>query len=151
MKFRNADLGETYDTITVAINRYCGDNPECENCILSKNTGSMSCEQWAQQHIVRAAELMRLEIIEDEPEAAEQPEAALDIVNHPAHYTADGVECIDAIAAATVGLEGIRAVCVANIIKYVWRWNRKDCAQDLDKAEWYLKKLKQEVRKHEQG
>jgi hypothetical protein len=30
-----------------------------------------------------------------------------EMVNHPAHYTAGGIECIDALKAATVGLEGI--------------------------------------------
>ena len=49
-----------------------------------------------------------------------------DNVNHPAHYTAGRVECIDALAAATTGLEGIEAVCTANAIKYLWRWKRKN-------------------------
>lgn len=30
-------------------------------------------------------------------------------VNHPAHYNAGGIECIDALEAATIGLEGIEA------------------------------------------
>jgi len=29
-----------------------------------------------------------------------------DPVNHPPHYTAGGIECIDGIEAATTGLEG---------------------------------------------
>ena len=64
-----------------------------------------------------------------------------DTVNRPAHYTAGKVECIDAIEAATVGLEGIEAVCTANIIKYIWRWKRKNGAQDIRKAKWYLERL----------
>ena len=64
-----------------------------------------------------------------------------DQVNHPAHYTAGAVECIDAIAAATVGLEGLEAVCTANAIKYLWRWKLKGGAQDLEKARWYINKL----------
>ena len=43
-------------------------------------------------------------------------------VNHPAHYTAGKIECIDALEAATAGLCGIEAVCTANAIKYLWRW-----------------------------
>jgi hypothetical protein len=62
-------------------------------------------------------------------------------VNHPAHYTAGGIECIEAIAAATVGLEGIEAVCTANVIKYLWRWKMKGGLTDLEKAKWYLEKL----------
>ena len=69
-----------------------------------------------------------------------------DNVNHPAHYTQGAIECIDAIKEATKGLFGIEAVCTANIIKYVWRWKFKNGLEDLDKASWYLDKLKQEVR-----
>jgi len=64
-----------------------------------------------------------------------------DTVNHPAHYTAGGVECIDALASATVGLEGIEAVCTANAIKYLWRWKRKGGVEDLRKARWYIDRL----------
>lgn len=62
-------------------------------------------------------------------------------VNHPPHYTAGNVECIDAITAATVGLEGIEAVCTANAIKYLWRWKMKGGLTDLEKAKWYLDRL----------
>ena len=64
-----------------------------------------------------------------------------DTVNHPPHYTAGGVECIDALTAATVGLEGIEAVCTANAIKYLWRWKRKNGVEDLRKARWYIDRL----------
>jgi hypothetical protein len=69
-----------------------------------------------------------------------------DNVNHPSHYTQGVIECIDAIKEATKGLFGIEAVCTANIIKYVWRWKFKNGLEDLDKASWYLERLKQEVR-----
>lgn len=64
-----------------------------------------------------------------------------DNVNHPEHYTAGGVECIEALKAATVGLEGIEAVCTANAIKYLWRWKRKNGTEDLRKAIWYINRL----------
>lgn len=67
------------------------------------------------------------------------------VVHHPAHYTAGKVECIDAIEAATSGLEGIQAVCTGNVIKYVWRFSRKNGVEDLRKARWYLDKLIGEV------
>ena len=72
--------------------------------------------------------------------------AVKDNVNHPSHYTQGAIECIDAIKEATKGLFGIEAVCTANIIKYVWRWKFKNGLEDLDKASWYLERLKQEVR-----
>jgi hypothetical protein len=64
-----------------------------------------------------------------------------DTVNHPSHYTAGGIECIDALEAATVNLAGIDAVCTANAIKYLWRWKQKNGVEDLKKAQWYINKL----------
>lgn len=64
-----------------------------------------------------------------------------EMINHPVHYTAGKVECIDAIESATCDLTGIEAVCTANIIKYVWRWKLKNGVEDLQKASWYLNKL----------
>jgi hypothetical protein len=64
-----------------------------------------------------------------------------DPVNHPAHYTAGAVECIDAIESATFGLQGGRAYSTGAAIKYLWRWSRKGGAEDLRKAEWYVRRL----------
>lgn len=62
-------------------------------------------------------------------------------VSHPAHYCQGGVECIDALEAATTGLHGIEAVCTANAIKYLWRWKHKNGVNDLHKAQWYIDRL----------
>lgn len=64
-----------------------------------------------------------------------------DNVNQPEHYTQGGVECIDAITAATVNKTGIEAVCVANVIKYLWRYELKNGLEDVKKAQWYLNRL----------
>jgi hypothetical protein len=65
----------------------------------------------------------------------------MDKINHPQHYTNGKVECIDAIESAIAGLKGIEAVCVANVIKYVWRFKLKNGTEDLRKAKWYLERL----------
>lgn len=64
-----------------------------------------------------------------------------DSVNHPAHYTQGGIECIDAVEAAVSDLSGIEAVCTGNAIKYLWRWKRKNGIEDLKKARWYINRL----------
>jgi hypothetical protein len=64
-----------------------------------------------------------------------------DNVNHPEHYTAGKVECIDAIESATTGLDGAEAYNTGQIIKYIWRWKRKNGTEDLQKASWYLNRL----------
>jgi len=69
-----------------------------------------------------------------------------DNVNKPSHYTQGKVECIDAIDSATMGLVGIVAVCVANVIKYIWRFSRKNGIEDLDKCDNYLQKLRLIIR-----
>lgn len=68
-----------------------------------------------------------------------------DKVNHPNHYTQAGIECIDAITAAVSGKSGIRAVCVANVIKYLWRYELKNGLEDVKKAQWYLNRLVSEL------
>ena len=62
-----------------------------------------------------------------------------DLVNKPFHYNVGGVECIDAIMAATN--QNKEGYLQGNVIKYIWRYNYKGGLQDLQKAEWYLKKL----------
>lgn len=57
---------------------------------------------------------------------------------NPSHYRQGKIECIDAIEAATVGKTGIEAACVANITKYLWRYEAKNGLQDVLKAKWYL-------------
>ena len=53
-----------------------------------------------------------------------------DSVNHPTHYTKGNIECIEAIKSAVVEKSGFESVCVANVIKYLWRY-----------AGWYLDRL----------
>jgi len=62
-----------------------------------------------------------------------------DMVNHPPHYNQKGIECIDAIEAATD--TGFEYYLQGNIMKYIWRYRYKDGIQDLEKASWYLNKL----------
>ena len=72
-----------------------------------------------------------------------------DNVNHPSHYTRGGIECIDAIKAAIIGLEPQEAIFVKDIIKYVWRYKYKNGLEDLKKAMVNLDWLIDEVSKNE--
>ena len=73
-----------------------------------------------------------------------------DAVNHPAHYTQGGVECIDAIRAAMT-FEEFCGYLRGNVIKYMWRYNDKGGIQDLAKAKWYLNRLIDERKKQNNG
>lgn len=65
-----------------------------------------------------------------------------DNINHPAHYTAGRIECIDAIEAALERhYNAVDAWLTGQIIKYIWRWPMKGGVEDLKKAEFYLNRL----------
>lgn len=68
-----------------------------------------------------------------------------DMVDHPSHYNQGGIECIDALKAATVSKTGIEAVCTANAIKYLWRYEEKNGIEDVKKARWYIDRLIKEL------
>ena len=63
-----------------------------------------------------------------------------DPVNHPPHYTAGGIETIDAIEAALTA-EEFRGYCKGNALKYVWRERHKGQNESIKKAIWYLNRL----------
>lgn len=80
--------------------------------------------------------------LNDQYAEIEQVRQALkDNVNHPSHYTQGKVECLDALESATIGKSGIEAVCVANVIKYLWRYEEKNGVEDVKKAKFYLNRL----------
>ena len=56
-----------------------------------------------------------------------------DMVNHPPHYKAGGVETIDFIEAKGLGYH------LGNVVKYITRADHKgNKLEDLKKAQWYL-------------
>ena len=74
------------------------------------------------------------------PWAADTSGDSLDVVNHPAHYTDGGIECIEAIEAQLTP-EEYRGYLKGNVAKYVWREKHKGGIQSLEKAQWYLSRL----------
>lgn len=66
-----------------------------------------------------------------------------DMVNKPPHYNQAGIECIEAIKAATG--TGYESYLQGNIIKYIWRYEYKNGVEDLKKAHWYLERLIKEM------
>ena len=66
-------------------------------------------------------------------------ENKFDVVECPRHYTSTSIECIDAMM-ETQGVEAVKAFCVCNAFKYLWRHNEKNGDEDIKKANWYLNK-----------
>jgi len=66
----------------------------------------------------------------------------VDSVNSPSHYNSGDIECIQAIE-ASMSKEELQGYLKGNTIKYLWRYKYKENpAQDLDKALWYLNRLR---------
>ena len=67
----------------------------------------------------------------------------IDPVNKPIHYNQAGIECIEAIEAMTENMSSKVAPHAANVLKYLWRHEYKNGLEDIDKAIWYLNRLRQ--------
>lgn len=68
-----------------------------------------------------------------------------DMVNHPPHYKAGGIEVIDYLQ-AKLSEEEFSGYLKGNVMKYVSRAGKKGGdifthAEDLKKAQWYMNKL----------
>ena len=76
--------------------------------------------------------------------ARETKEVKLDNVNHPTHYNKGTMECLDVIKACLSNSE-FRGFLKGNVMKYMYRKGDKgDALEDLNKACWYAKKLKEQ-------
>lgn len=68
-----------------------------------------------------------------------------DNVDHPNHYLGtESLECIDVMEFA-LGEDGFAYYCIGNVFKYLWRHDKKNGEEDLEKAKKYLQFL--ELRK----
>ena len=144
------------------LNFYCNNIDDCDNCELMKKydrdtsefTDQYSCifhkmsddmldkcYNWYKELDPAACENVEAKCCNKEPD--------IDMVNHPSHYTQGGIECIDALKAATVSKTGIEAVCTANAIKYLWRYEEKNGIEDVKKARWYIDRLIKELEEKE--
>lgn len=110
------------------IKAYCDRRHDCVNCPLEYN-GEVTCYgNW-----------------EAYPEAVARNYVALfgdeceDNVNHPSHYQGKN-ECID-VMMAMFGKEAVKHFCMCNAYKYRFRADKKNGAEDIEKAEWYESKL----------
>tara|TARA_Y100000004_G_scaffold188089_1_gene241745 strand:+ start:180 stop:413 length:234 start_codon:yes stop_codon:yes gene_type:complete len=65
-----------------------------------------------------------------------------DLVNHPSHYKQGRVEAIDVIEdVVSAAPEPVVGFLVGNALKYLLRaWHKENTVQDLQKAEWYLRR-----------
>ena len=149
----------TRDEMVRTLIKFCDDCNGCDVCLLEKFSGGVICnfDEWsddklaiAYNHVYKDSE-SRLDGGHLKDAEVKMDENVPDMVNHPQHYTQGGIECIDALKAATVGKRGIEAVCVANVIKYLWRYEEKNGIEDIRKAKWYIERLLKELEESQQS
>jgi hypothetical protein len=63
-----------------------------------------------------------------------------DKINHPNHYHDGGIDVI-AFSEMKFSKEQIKGFYRINVLKYVTRYEKKNGIEDLNKAEFYIKKL----------
>ena len=131
----------TRDEMVLALDKFCDEQQDCSCCLLDKFSDACNFNRWSDDKIAIAYDHVYKNMDENVP----------DMVNHPQHYTQGGIECIDALKAATVGKRGIEAVCVANVIKYLWRYEEKNGIEDVRKAKWYIERLLKELEESQQS
>lgn len=149
----------TRDEMVRTLVKFCDECNSCSGCLLENFSISDICDfdEWpddklsvACDHVYKNGEA-RLDGSHLKNEGIKTDDNGPDVVNHPLHYTQGGIECIDALKAATVGKRGIEAVCVANVIKYLWRFEEKNGVEDVRKAKWYIERLLKELEESQQG
>lgn len=71
-----------------------------------------------------------------------------DNVNQPSHYLKYKLEMIDNLR-NSMTREEYKGFLKGNIIKYISRYQDKNGIEDINKAEWYIIKLKEEEESYE--
>jgi len=67
-------------------------------------------------------------------------------VSKPLHYNTGEIECIDYIK-QVLGSAGFIAYCQGNMIKYQHRHRYKQKpVEDMDKANWYMQKMRETMK-----
>lgn len=81
-----------------------------------------------------------IENLENELNKSQQSEKVIDIINKAGHYNYGEIEVIDFIEQVIEHYPSVVANSIANVIKYVARAPHKNNVQDLEKAQYYIKR-----------
>lgn len=79
---------------------------------------------------------------EETAKYAEEFNKKIDMINHPSHYNQFSREVIDTMQGMSTP-EEFKGYLKLNAVKYISRYQGKNGVEDLDKAIWYVTKLKE--------
>ena len=134
----------TRDEMVRTLVKFCDEQTGCPYCLIEKFLGEDYCDfdEWsddklaiAYDHVYKNSEARLDGSHLKDAELNIEPENKPDMVSHPKHYTQGGIE----------------AVCVANVIKYLWRYEEKNGIEDVRKAKWYIERLLKELEESQQS
>ena len=148
----------TRDEMVLALDKFCDEQERCAGCLLEKFSDTCNFNRWsddkltiAYDHVYKNSEARLDGSHIKDAELNIEPENNPDMVSHPKHYNQGGIECIECIKAAVTNKVGIEAVCVANVIKYLFRYEEKNGIEDVRKAKWYIERLLKELEESQQS
>lgn len=117
-----------------ALDIRCGELESCKDCpLFTAIPRNEDCFKGDDANIDRNYSIMF-------GEKCETTEETKDNVNHPSHYETGKFECID-VMLETQGIEAVKAFCLCNAFKYLYRHKNKNGVEDVKKAIWYLNKF----------
>lgn len=69
------------------------------------------------------------------------PDETESAIEHPSHYRGEKYECIE-VMREVFGDEAVKAFCLCNAFKYLWRCKKKhdNAVTDIKKAKFYIEK-----------
>lgn len=114
-----------------ALGEWCKTQDKCFSCVLFNRRGCYSYTEGDANSEKNVCENYEVVFGKDEHEN--------NYVNHPSHYQGKN-ECID-VMVAMFGVEAVKHFCMCNAYKYRFRADKKNGAEDIEKAEWYESKL----------
>lgn len=85
---------------------------------------------------------LEAELEEVKATCADERKTVNELLVKPNYYLKGGIECKDLIAIMLADVSGIDAFNLGNALKYLWRWQGKNGAEDISKAITYLEELK---------
>ena len=124
MKFRNPKTGEIYDSL--------GDVPCGVGVVF-----------YCDDEILKPADYVHDYAPIEKVTIKGNISKPADMVNHPSHYTAGKIECIEALESMLAGYKDpVQAGLAMQVVKYIWRLPLKaKPLEDAKKAQYYLNRL----------
>ena len=99
--------------------------------------------EWEWDYVTNQRNDDIISLMDRQFDAFQEKEKDEDMVNSPKHYTQGKMEAIDVIEdAIRHAPDPVVGMLQAQVLKYSLRcWHKGNAEQDLEKAQWYLKRL----------